>query len=158
MLNPVSPDSEILLTDEELDDEAIALLGKALSDTFFSPGYGGDQWGWSEKKNLMDGPWSLQRIPISRLIRPEQFYNVLAWLREEEEEQGISWPPIEPGTADPEMPIIVGPSWAFSKHSYQGLEDYIILDGWHRTAAALRAGIPTLDVFVTEGEGVEEDQ
>lgn len=152
-IRPVSPNAEILLLHEELGPETIQLLQEVLDYTFFSEGYVGEQWGGDEKEDIKRGPWSLQRVPVDDLIKPQRQADVVWWLEREEEREGDIWPVIELGTADPEMPLIVGPRWAFDSNK-SGMDEYTLLDGWHRTAAAIRAGIPALDVFVTEGEEV----
>ena len=108
-----------------------------LYDSFFSEGhYGYYELGDLEKEEVVDREWVLCEINIFSLLKPEAKEYLIEWLGEEEDEWGAF--------ESYDEPIIVGPLWAFSLYEDYFNYQYTILDGYHRTADAIRKGKDTI--------------
>lgn len=116
-----------------LTDGQIAQAKQLLLDSYLRAGHVGDQWGSADRQLLLDGPWWEAEVRPAQLVPREDWSEYLNWL--ETEERGMDGYRYEPPQHH-DQPILVGPEWAHAGPS--GIAGFVILDGWHRTAAAIR--------------------
>jgi len=102
-----------------------------LDDSFFDEGHAGWDLPAHLQEDLLDRHWVEGEVLIEALVPADKFGELLEWLEAEEEEWG--------GFESYDNPVVVGPEWAMPWATV-ATPGYVIIDGWHRVASAVRRG------------------
>jgi len=117
---------------------------KLLTDSFFSPGHYGSQMRPTDQDDLVDREWFIREVRLEGLVAPARWNELVEWLNSEEDKWGKT------RIQALLHPIIMGPDWATAQGQEAVIAGYSILDGWHRTALAVRSGHTTIKAIVGE--------
>jgi len=120
-----------------------AQVEEMLRESFFAPHHQGYDLGTAEQREVLDRRWFETEVPIDALVPRERWPEMVQWLEGEEEQWGAFFPGDDP--------IVIGPEWAMVG-VVVGTPGYVILDGWHRVADAVRRGAPMVRAIVGEAD------
>ena len=119
-----------------------------LDGSFFDEGHAGWDLPGHLQEDLLDRHWVEGEVPIEALVPADKFDELLEWLEAEEEEWG--------GFESCDNPVVVGPEWAMPWATV-ATPGYVIIDGWHRVASAVRRGQNQIRAIVGSADPATEE-